>query len=92
MSDQTETFTVTYSIDGFRRGLNRNLAELKSLILDSDEGDIYEDLKSDLLDTLNELINQSNGFNCVSVNEVEGFSDMSDLYLPPFNDNEEGEE
>lgn len=91
MSDQTEAFTVTYSIDGFRRGLNRNLAELKALILDSDDGDIYEDLKSDLLDTLNDLINQSNGFNCVSVKEVEGFSDMSELYLAPSNDEEDEE-
>lgn len=92
MSDQAETFTVTYSIDGLRSGLTRKLSEFKALIQDIEEDERIDDGHLEALkESLNELICTSNGFNCVSVKEVEGFSDMSDLYLEPFNDEEDDE-
>lgn len=92
MSDQTFSAQVTYSMNGFRRNLNNSLAELKALVKDiADDQRIDEDHLDDLMDSVNDLICQSNSVNCVSIADDANFSDMSDLYLPPFNDEEGGE-
>jgi transcription initiation factor TFIID subunit TAF12 len=85
MSDQTKTIqvTVTYSIDGFRHRLNRSLSELKELVKDiEDEGHIDHEHLGELKDLVNDLICQSNSFNCVYLADTEDFSNMSDTYLP----------
>ncbi|BCE02955.1 hypothetical protein [Marinicellulosiphila megalodicopiae] len=71
---------VTYSIDGMRRGLSNKLKELKNEV----ESFIEEYGRreyEELADITDDLICQSNSFNCVSVKEIEDFSDMSDLEI-----------
>tara|TARA_R110001606_G_scaffold379922_1_gene540170 strand:- start:722 stop:1003 length:282 start_codon:yes stop_codon:yes gene_type:complete len=85
MSDQSKTIkgTMTYSVDGFRHGLKCSLDEIKRLVKDIEEDDrIDDDHLEDLKDLVNDLICQSNSFNCVSCNCIEDFSNMSDVYLP----------
>jgi transcription initiation factor TFIID subunit TAF12 len=85
MSDQTKTIkgTITYSIDGFRHGLSRSLGELKELVKDIEEDErIDDDHLEELKDLVNDLICQSNSFNCVYIADTKDFSNMSDVYLP----------
>ncbi len=92
MSNQEFTGRVTYSMNGFRHNLNNSLAELKALVKQiADDQSIDEDHLDELMDSVNDLICQSNSVNCVYIPDDADFKNMSDLYLPPFNDEEEGE-
>lgn len=68
---------IGFSVNGFRRELSRDIKELKELTesyLETDELD-----KDDLTEAVNNLICKSNGFNCVKIEAMDSFSNMSDL-------------
>lgn len=68
---------VGYSIDGFRRSLASDLLELKEnleLIL----ADLHSDDVERIKDSFNTLACSSNSFNCISVEGLEGFNNLSD--------------
>lgn len=70
---------VTYSINGFRRGLARSLKELKE-DLDAVLDDVHSDDAARIKDSFNEIACSSNSFNCV---HVDGFEDFDSLAEDP---------
>lgn len=90
MSDQAFSAQLSYSMNGFRRNLHKSLAELKATVKQiADEQSVDEDQLDDLMDTVNDLICQSNSVNCVSIADDENFKDMSDVYLIPICEEED---
>ncbi|MGO2075535.1 MAG: hypothetical protein ACTH3B_10305 [Pseudoalteromonas sp.] len=69
---------VTYSIDGFRRNLARELKELKRDI----EHELSEnniEFPDDIKERFNNLACMSNSFNCVYVDGLDDFGNLSDI-------------
>lgn len=90
MSDQAFSAQLSYSMNGFRRNLSESLAELKATVKQiADDERIDDDHLDDLMDTVNDLICQSNSVNCVFIADDENFKDMSDMYLIPICEEED---
>tara|TARA_R110000851_G_scaffold320535_1_gene485472 strand:+ start:51 stop:296 length:246 start_codon:yes stop_codon:yes gene_type:complete len=68
---------VSYSINGFRRGLAGSVNDLKEELEDIFD-DIHPDNKERLENVFNELACISNSFNCVHVKGLEEFDDLSE--------------
>lgn len=68
--------TVTYSIDVFRQQLSDELKTLRDIIKAIDEDEHFENYIIDLKQSFEHLACLSNGFNCVSANGFENFSEM----------------
>lgn len=80
--ESTGTYSVSFSIDGWRANLSRDLDDLRGYIeqVNSDQAD-YVDVKDDIVNTVNSLICSSNSFNCVHIPTVEGFSKMGNVEI-----------
>jgi hypothetical protein len=76
------SYSVTFSIDGWRSNLSREIGELRDSIKSAIEDDLHiSDIADDLECGINEIICSSNSFNCVSIGFVEGFSPMGEVEL-----------
>ena len=92
MSDQAFSAQLSYSMNGFRRNLHNSLADLKATVKQiAVDGGVDEDHLDDLMDSVNDLICQSNSVNCVFIADDENFKDMSDVYLVPICEEEDDE-
>ena len=81
MSDKkTVSMKATFSINGFRSSLSRNLDELREMAEEFSETDRIDD-KELFVELVNDLIYQSNIFNCTYHTEIEDFDDMSDTHI-----------
>ncbi|HGZ6705664.1 TPA: hypothetical protein ACOLYM_004130 [Vibrio parahaemolyticus] len=75
--EKTEKGKVNFSMDGFRTQLSEDVKELRDLVVLVVKDEWFE--KEDLADKMNDVICKSNGFNCVSLNGCDSFSDLSDI-------------
>ncbi len=74
---ESTTRTVSYSIDGLRKNIASELAELKEgLDLIFQDFDDHE--TASIKDSFNNIACLSNSFNCVSIDGIDNFSDLSD--------------
>lgn len=78
-------FQITFSIDGWRRCLSDDLNELRGLLHDHFIADEHVDA-DDIGEVLDRIICSSNSFNCVSVQGVADFTDLSDVCIPLIGD------
>ena len=88
------TFQVSVSMNGLRRNLSNDVEQLKETIeAVINSGQIYkEDLKEDLVDKLNAVIQDSNILNCVFYESIPEFSDLSKLTVEPIDPDDEFDE
>ena len=70
---------MRFSMDGFRRQLNGDVSELKTIVEAVVNDEWYD--KEDLVTALNGVITHSNVINCVFDEENEDFNDISDLEI-----------
>lgn len=71
---------VGYSVNGVRRELNADLEQLREFAIalkNEQEIDVDE-----LINHVNSMICKSNGFNCVSVEGLAGFDNLTHIELP----------
>ncbi len=67
---------MKFSMNGFRRNLNRDMHCLRDLVKDAING---EDIDyEDLADAVNEVISNVNALNCIYTDNDPDFTDMSD--------------
>ncbi|MCC8292243.1 hypothetical protein, partial [Escherichia fergusonii] len=79
-ASEVQTHAVGFSMDGFRRQLSENVGELRDAIKGIiSEG--YDCDPSELTDLMNAVICDSNVINCVFIDDVKSFSDLSDVEL-----------
>ncbi len=88
----SQSHTITFSMNGFRRNLSDDVAELRDLVKDVLAGEHYD--FDDLRNAMNQVICSSNSLNCVLVAGDENFTDLSDLELELIDDatDSEGDE
>lgn len=82
--------TIAFSMDGFRRNLHRDLAELKEQINNVLNDEWFD--KDDLKNAMDEIISSSNSLNCVSIEGDKMFTNMENLYLPLIDEDENRDE
>ncbi|PAS33403.1 hypothetical protein CGT72_10075 [Vibrio cholerae] len=79
-SEGAKKHSVNFSMDGFRRQLSENVGGLRDAIKDI-ISDGYDIEPSELADLMNAVICDSNVINCVFMDDVKSFSDLSDVEL-----------
>lgn len=77
MTGEAQTRTVGFSVNGWRQTLSESLTELRDMAQDIINDDHVD--KKDLENLVNDLICQSNSFNCTSIKGMDTFSDMSNV-------------
>ncbi|HGF5019677.1 hypothetical protein R8O05_21220 [Vibrio sp. 1865] len=74
---EVENGQVHFSMDGFRTQLSEDVKELRDLVVSVVKDEWFE--KDDLTSKMNDVICKSNGFNCVSLNGCDSFSNLSSI-------------
>jgi len=80
---------VKFSMNGFRRQLSNDVADLRELVKDAMNMQLHD--KDELIDAMNRVITHSNVVNCVYQKDDPDFVDMSDLEIDHLEDEPEGD-
>lgn len=70
---------MKFSMNGFRRQLSGDIADLRDLVKDAMNMQLHD--KEELIDAMNRVITHSNVVNCVYQPDDPDFVDMSDLEI-----------
>lgn len=70
---------MKFSMNGFRRQLHNDVAELKDIAEAIVKGEFYD--TEDFVNSVNQIVTHSNVVNCVYNDGDEDFTDMSDLEI-----------
>ena len=70
---------MKFSMNGFRRQLSNDVAELRDLVRDCLNDNLLD--PDELIDAMNQVIQHSNVVNCVYSNDDPDFSDISDIEI-----------
>lgn len=70
---------MKFSMNGFRRQLSADIAELRELVRDSINMQLHD--QDELVDAMNRVITHSNVVNCVYNKDDPDFVDMNELEI-----------